>query len=113
MYNTTLNTANSGTSITLEDKTAVREGETLEMKLARIMDTNAISDEIEVPLIYTEKSEGVINMYNIRYDKFEGLIEAKDALTSTRITEVVEKKKEDLKKQQEAAEGNDRLDQEK
>lgn len=112
MYNTTVTEANSSTSI-IVDKSSIQEGEKLEQKLSRILETNAISDEIEAPLIYTEKSEGVINMYNIRYDKFEGLIEAKDATMPAKVTEAVDKKKAELKAQQEAAEGNDRIDQEK
>lgn len=79
----------------------IHECETIEMKIERIMNNGEGIDD-SVPIIYTEKTEGVIPMYNIRTDKFETLIEAKDALKPSNIEAAAERSKK-IKAEQEAA----------
>ena len=53
------------------------EGETLEQKMERITNNKEpIKDGS--PLIYTERSEGVLAGYNVRTDRFEIAVEAMD-----------------------------------
>ena len=60
------------------------EGETIEEKIERIVQNNEpITDG--APLIYTEKSEGVVPGYDIRTDRFDVAIEAMDKVTATNI----------------------------
>lgn len=88
----------------------ISEGETIEQRIERIMNNDeGITDT--VPIIYTEKSDGVIPMYNIRTDKFEQLIEAKDALKQSNIEAAAERSKQ-IKAEQEAAGKNEKGDQE-
>ena len=47
-----------------------QEGETIEMKIRRIMN-NKEPIEDGAPLIFTERKDGVIHEYNIRTDRFE------------------------------------------
>ena len=53
------------------------EGEPIEHKIQRVMKNNEpITDG--APLIYTEKSAGIVAAYNIRTDRFEIAAEAMD-----------------------------------
>lgn len=61
-----------------------REGEPLEHKVSRLLkNKEPIKDE--APLIYTERSEGVLAAYNIRTDRFELAAEAMDKVTKSLI----------------------------
>lgn len=58
------------------------EGETLEMKIERIVNNKEpISDG--APIIYTERKDGVQPGYDIRTDRFDVAIEAMDKVTKT------------------------------
>lgn len=53
------------------------EGETIEMKVRRIMNNNEpIKDG--APIVYTERKDGVVAEYDIRTDRFEVAVEAMD-----------------------------------
>lgn len=57
----------------------VVEGETIETKIERLLENKeAIKDS--VPMIYTERKEGVGKGYNIRTDRFEEAIDKMDML---------------------------------
>lgn len=63
----------------LKKNTAV-EGQTMEQKIAAIMNNKEpIKDG--APLIYTERKEGVPAGYNIKTDRFEIAVQAKDTVT--------------------------------
>lgn len=69
------------TTIELNDSV---EGETIEQKIDRIVNNNEpITDS--APIIYTERSEGVLAGYNIRTDRFDVAIDAMDKIASTKI----------------------------
>ena len=53
------------------------EGEMIENKVKRIM-TNNEPIEDTAPLLYTAKSDGVINETNIRNDKWEQMTESRE-----------------------------------
>lgn len=55
------------------------EGESIEQKMERITN-NGEPIEDGAPIIYTDKKEGVIADYNIRTDRFERALEAKETL---------------------------------
>lgn len=59
------------------------EGETIEMKVRRyLQEGSAINDTS--PLIFTERSQGVLPDYNIRTDKLEAALEAADYVSKSR-----------------------------
>jgi hypothetical protein len=60
------------------------EGETLEMKVKRIM-TNGEPVSDTAPIIYTDRKDGVNPAYNIRTDRFETALEAADLNNKVRI----------------------------
>lgn len=56
------------------------EGETIEKKIQRLMNNKEpIGDS--APLIYTDRSEGILPGFNIKTDRFEVAIEALDRVT--------------------------------
>lgn len=61
------------------------QGETIEMKIERIM-SNKEPIKDGAPLIYTERKEGVLAGYDIRTDRFEVAIEAMDKVTKSALT---------------------------
>lgn len=62
------------------------QGETIEQKVARIMNNKEpISDS--APLVYTERKDGVLPDYNIRTDRWEHAIDAMDAVQKTKIAQ--------------------------
>lgn len=66
-----------------------KEGETIEDKCARIVDNNEpITDG--APMIYTKRSEGVKQEYNIRTDKFEVAQEAMERVTEAKKNKIKE-----------------------
>ena len=71
-HNTSLNVNNSV------------EGEPLETKIERIT-TNKEKITDNAPLIFTERSEGVLAGYNIRTDRFEIAIDAIDKNIKARV----------------------------
>ena len=82
------------TTIELNDSV---EGETIEQKIDRIVNNNEpITDS--APIIYTERSEGVLAGYNIRTDRFDVAIDAMDKIASTKIAKreenIIEMKKQ-------------------
>jgi len=71
----------SKSSIELNDS---QTGETIEMKMERVMNNNEpISDG--APIIFTERKDGVRPEYNPRTDRFEVAIEAMDKVAKTHI----------------------------
>lgn len=68
------------TSIKQEDTIQTVEGETIEAKLERILNNkDGISEGAE--LIYTTRADGVLPTTNVRTDRWELAIEAKDQQT--------------------------------
>jgi hypothetical protein len=62
----------------------IYEGESIEEKVARIVQTKEpITDT--APIIYTEKKDGVLPAYNIRTDRFDLAIDAYDKIDMERI----------------------------
>lgn len=60
------------------------EGETIEQKMRRVtQNKEPITDG--APIIYTERKDGVQPDYNIRTDKWDIAIEAKDQISKTNI----------------------------
>lgn len=60
------------------------EGETIEMKVRRILNNKEpIKDG--APLIYTERKDGVKPEMNIRTDRFELAVDAMDYITKTKL----------------------------
>lgn len=58
------------------------EGESIEMKVERIITQNEpIKDG--APIIYTERKDGVMPQYDIRTDRFEYAIDAMDKVSKT------------------------------
>lgn len=74
--------------------TITYEGETIEKKVARVVENNEpITDG--APIIYTEKKDGVLPQYDIRTDRWDIALEAMDKVNQANIA----KSKEYLKKQ--------------
>lgn len=70
----------SKTSINLTN--VIYEGESIEQRVERILNNGEpIADKDSQPTIYTQRSEGVKDEYNIRFDKFDAAIEAADVRT--------------------------------
>ncbi len=82
------------------------QGETMEMKVERIME-NKEPVKDGAPLLFTEKKDGVIAGYNIRADRWEIAAESMDSITSSSIA-----KREQLaydKKEKEKAEAETKV----
>lgn len=58
------------------------EGEPIETKVNRLL-TNGEAIGQETDLIYTERKDGVIPLYNIKSDKFEIALDAMDKLSKS------------------------------
>lgn len=83
----------------------LHEGETIEMKVARIQSNNEpIKDG--APEIFTERKDGVIAAYNIRTDRFEIAAEAMDAVAGS----IAAKREEKAKGPTEEKKGGDVID---
>lgn len=64
----------------------ITEGETIEMKMRRILkNKEPIKDG--APIIYTERSEGVLPQYDIRTDRMELALEATDKIARAHIAQ--------------------------
>ena len=73
------------------------EGETIEEKVARIVNNNEpITDG--APLIYTDRKNGIEPQYDIRTDRWEVAIDAMDKVTKTYKA----KREDNIKKREEA-----------
>jgi|LSQX01.3.fsa_nt_gb hypothetical protein len=73
------------------------EGETIEQKMERVIENNEpISDS--APIIYTERTDGVLPQYDVRTDRFEIAIDAMDKVSKTHVAKRIElyKKSDDL-----------------
>ena len=76
------------------------EAETLEMKIRRIVNNKEpITDG--APIIYTDRSEGVLPDYDIRTDRMEHAIDAMDKVTKTHQAKRAERIGEKAKKNME------------
>lgn len=74
----------------------LREGETIELKVKRLM-ANKEPIKDGAPLIYTERKDGVGAAYNIRTDRFELAAEAMDKVhrsEQARRDEIIKQEKE-------------------
>ena len=60
------------------------EGETIEAKIRRIVENNEPIED-SAPVIYTERKDGVIPDYDIRTDRFEIAVDAKDKIARSHI----------------------------
>lgn len=60
------------------------EGETIELKVARLLENNEPIDD-GAPVIYTDRKDGVDPAYNIRTDRFEIAAEMMDKVNRDRI----------------------------
>lgn len=70
-------------------KYVVQEGETIEMKVERVMSNNEPIDDT-APIIYTDRREGVLPQYDPRTDKFDLSLDAMGAVTRTQIAKRIE-----------------------
>lgn len=61
------------------------EGETIEKRLARIVQSEEPLTDATVPLLYQERKEGVNPMYDIRTDRMEMAQMARDKITRTHM----------------------------
>lgn len=72
------------------------EGETIEMRIEKIMSANEpITDSTDI--IYTDRKDGVLPDYDIRTDRYEFAIDAMDKVSKSRLA----KRDEYLKKRDE------------
>lgn len=86
-----------GIKVTASNMTGIDsyEGETIEDKVARIMQNGEpITDN--APIIYTERKDGVDPMYDIRTDRFDIALDA-----TTKIEQSLRARRDEYMKQQE------------
>lgn len=96
---------NSGTTIDSEREDfhpEIAEGETMEMRLERIMN-NKDGGLDSSPLLYTKRDDGVIPIYDVRADRMEAAIMAVDSIKRSNIVEAVETARKNKQTEQEAA----------
>lgn len=75
-----------GTSLNVNDS---YEGETIEMKMRRVMSTGEpISDG--APVIYTNRNDGVLPAYDIRTDRWEIAIDAMDKVSKSDVAKRID-----------------------
>jgi hypothetical protein len=81
----------------MEGNSQGSEGETIETKVARIVQNKEpITDG--APMLYTEKEQGVLPEYDIRTDKWEIAQNAMDVVHATNIAKSKELSKENKEK---------------
>lgn len=78
------------THVTPMKPTETVEGETIEEKVARVVE-NKEPIEDGAPIIYTERKDGVIPAYNIRTDKWDIALTAMDQVNKNWETKNMEK----------------------
>lgn len=78
------------THVTAMKATETVEGETIEEKVARVVE-NKEPIEDGAPIIYTERKDGVIPAYNIRTDKWDIALTAMDQVNKNWETKNMEK----------------------
>ena len=84
----------------MEGNSQGSEGETIETKVARIVQNKEpITDG--APMIYTEKGQGVLPEYDIRTDKWEIAQNAMDVVHATNIAKSKELSKESKESKEE------------
>ena len=65
-------------------KYEVLEGETIEMKVRRIVhNKEPITDG--APIVFTDRKDGVLPLYDIRTDRFELAVDATDTMTKSHL----------------------------
>lgn len=62
---------------TIIKSSRLKEGESIESKMRKVFAEGSPIEEIS-PMIYTERSEGVLPMYNIKTDKWDEALTAMD-----------------------------------
>ena len=62
----------------------VYEGETIETKVSRIINEKAPIED-GAPIIFTERTDGVLPSYNIRTDRWDVAVEAMDKVNKAKI----------------------------
>lgn len=62
----------------------VYEGETIETKVSRIINEKAPIED-GAPIIFTERTDGVLPSYNIRTDRWDVAIDAMDKVNKAKI----------------------------
>lgn len=62
----------------------VYEGETIETKVSRIINEKAPIED-GAPIIFTERSEGVLPAYDIRTDRWDVAVDAMDKVNKAKI----------------------------
>ena len=87
---------------TLIQRNTSTVGEYIEIKIERIVTQNEPIED-GAPLIYTEKSDGVLPEYDIRSDKFDIAIDAMDKANKGRKMQSVGKPKEEPKEEPKGA----------
>lgn len=76
----------------------LEEGESLMKKLRKMLEKGEAPDET-LPIIYTDKGEGVLPGYDIRTDRYEVLREATEKLKTSEKTERAEQRAAKEKKE--------------
>ena len=61
------------------------EGETIETKIERLLENGAEPNDPKVPLIYTDRKDGVIAAYDPKTSRFDLALEANDKITRSEL----------------------------
>lgn len=69
-------------------------GETIEMKVRRIVTNREPTEDPGIDLIFTDRKVGVLPDYDIRADKWDNAIDANDKATRARLAKRAEADKE-------------------
>lgn len=86
----------------------VLRGETIEEELERFLNNGEPIADNNVPLLYTERKDGVVDAYNIRADKWDIALTATDRITTSYQARDAEKQnREILAKEQESEDQED------
>lgn len=76
--------------VIMPGKPLEKEGESIEQYCERVTATGEPIDAT-VPMIYTERKEGVLPEYNVRTDRFEIAAAAMDKVTKTHLAKRAER----------------------
>lgn len=61
------------------------DGESIEKKVARVVSNKESVTTDGSPIIYTDRKDGVLPAYDVRADRFEIAVEAKDKIARSKI----------------------------
>lgn len=66
-------------------RNTAKQGESIETKIERLIENGAETNDPKVPLIYTDRRDGIIPAYDPKSSRFDLALEANDKVTASEL----------------------------